>query len=71
MGNVIGSALQDFVAMLHDAVTRPGPWSAVAILLVVVFVAAALRSKITASWIFIPVLAVAIYLSVYRWLRLR
>jgi phosphate/sulfate permease len=34
-------------------------------------VAGALRSKITASWIFIPVLAVAIYLSVYRWLRLR
>jgi hypothetical protein len=57
--------------MLHDAITRPGPWSAVAILLVVVFVAGALRSKITASWIFIPVLAVAIYLSVYRWLRLR
>ena len=71
MGNVIGSALQDFAAMLHDAITRPGRWSAVAILLVVVFVAGALRSKITASWIFIPVLAVAIYLSVYRWLRLR
>ena len=71
MGNVIGSALQDFAAMLHDAIMRPGPWSAVAILLVVVFVAAALRNKITASWIFIPVLAVAIYLSVYRWLRLR
>lgn len=63
--------MHEFVAMVTDAVSQPGPWSAVAVILVGVLLAAALRSKISASWVWIPVMAVAIYFSVFRWLRLR
>ena len=71
MGDVIGSSFHDFVEMLTNAVSQPGPWSALGIILVIVVVAAALRSKVSASWVWIPVLAGAIYFVVYRWLRLR
>jgi hypothetical protein len=71
LGDVIGSAFHDFVEMLTNAVTQPGPWSALGIILVIVLVAAGLRSKLSASWVLIPVLAAAIYFAVFRWLRLR
>jgi hypothetical protein len=71
VGDVIGSTVQEFIAMLTDAFTRPGPWIAVAAVVAIVLVAAAVRSKISASWVWIPVLAGAIYFAVFRWLRLR
>ena len=71
MGDVIGSSLQEFIGMLRDALTRPGPWSAVVILLVVAIAAGLIRSKLASSWIWIPALAIAIYFSIFRWLRLR
>ena len=71
MGDVIGSSLQEFIGMVTGAFTNPGPWGAVGIVLILVVVAAALRSKISASWVWIPVLAAGIYFAVFRWLRLR
>lgn len=71
VGDVIGSAFQDFVGMLTNAFTRPGPWTAVAVVIGIVLLAAMLRSKISASWVWIPVMAAAIYFAVFRWLRLR
>jgi hypothetical protein len=57
--------------MVKDAFTRPGPWSAVAVVIVVVLLAATLRNKLSASWLWIPAMAAAIYFAVFRWLRLR
>lgn len=57
--------------MVTDAFTRPGPWTAVLAVVVIVLVAAVVRSKLSASWVWIPVLAGAIYFAVFRWLRLR
>ena len=57
--------------MLTNAFTRPGPWNAVAVVIGIVLLAAMLRSKISASWVWIPVMAAAIYFAVFRWLRLR
>lgn len=71
MGNVVGSAFQEFVGMLRGAVTQPGPWTAVAVVILLVIVAAALRSKVSATWVWIPVLSGALYFAVHRWLRLR
>ena len=71
LGNVTGSTVHDFVVMVGNAVSQPGPWSFVAVILVGVSVAAAVRSKLSASWVWIPVLAGAIYFTVFRWLRLR
>lgn len=71
MGDVIGSSIQEFVDMLTNAFTRPGPWTGVLAVIAIVLVAAAMRSKISASWVWIPVLAGAIYFAVFRWLRLR
>lgn len=71
MGDVIGSSVQEFMAMVTDAFTRPSPWTAVAAVVAIVLAAAAVRSKISASWVWIPVLAAATYFAVFRWLRLR
>jgi len=71
VGDVIGSTIQEFMAMVTDAFTRPGPWTAVLAVVVIVLVAAVVRSKLSASWVWIPVLAGAIYFAVFRWLRLR
>lgn len=71
MGNVIASSVQELLAILRDAVRQPGPWSAVGIVLIVVVAIGALRSKISASWIWLPVLATVTYVAIHRWLQLR
>lgn len=57
--------------MVKDAFTRPGPWNALGVVVGVVLLTATLRNKISASWVWIPVLAAAIYFAVFRWLHLR
>ena len=57
--------------MVKDAFTRPGPWAAVAVVVAVVLLAATLRSRLAASWLWSPAMAAAIYFAVFRWLRLR
>ena len=71
MGNVIASSVEELLAILRDAITQPGPWSAVGIVLIAVFAVAALRAKISASWIWLPVLATVTYIAIHRWLNLR
>jgi hypothetical protein len=68
LGDVIGSAVQEIVAMFRDAVSH-APWAAIAILVLLVVVAVVVRNRIS-SWIWLPALALGVWYTVWR-LRLR
>ena len=71
MGDVIAATIKEFVAMLMGALRSSGPWQAAAVVVGATVFAAAVRGKLTAPWVWIPVLAGAAYWVVYRWLRLQ
>ena len=68
LGDVIGSALQEIVAMWKDAVSH-APWAALAILVFLVIAAVSLRNRMS-SWIWLPALALGVWYTIWR-LRLR
>ena len=55
----------------QDALSGGNIWILTLIGLVAVGVIAAMRGKLTESWLWIPVLALAMWYAVYRWLQLR
>ena len=68
VSDVIGSALEEIVAMLRDAVAH-APWAAIAILVLVVVAAVMLRNRMS-SWVWVPALALGVWYTIRR-LRLR
>ena len=68
LGDVVGSALQEIVAMFRDAVAH-APWAAIAILVLLVIAAVMLRNRI-ASWVWLPALVLGVWYTIWR-LRLR
>ena len=68
VGDVIGAALQEIVAMFEDAVSH-APWVAIVILVVLVIAAVVLRNKMS-SWVWLPALALGVWYTIWR-LRLR
>lgn len=71
MSEAINSAFHDFVLMLTGAVKGADPWLAVLALVVCVGIVAAIKGKLTSSFVWIPGLAVAAYYAIYRWLKLQ
>jgi hypothetical protein len=71
VGDVIGAAFGEFADMLRGALTRPIPWTAALAVVLVAFLAASLRSKISKAWVWLPLIGGAIYFTVFRWLRLQ
>ena len=55
----------------REALSGGNVWILTLIGLVAVGVIAAMRGKLTESWLWIPVLALAMWYAVYRWLQLR
>ena len=68
LGDVIGSALQEIVAMFRDAVSH-APWAAIVILILLVIGAVLLRNRVS-SWVWLPALALGVWYTIWR-LRLR
>ena len=64
VGDVIGSALQEIVAMLNDAVSH-APWAAVAVLVLLVVAAVMLRNRMS-SWVWLPALALGAWYTIWR-----
>ena len=65
---------QAFRAMLlfgREALSGGNVWILTLIGLIAVGVIAAVRGKLTESWLWIPVLALAMWYAVYRWLEIR
>jgi hypothetical protein len=55
----------------QEALTNGNIWILMLIVVVAIGVVASMRGKLTESWIWIPMLALAMWYAVYRWLELR
>jgi hypothetical protein len=63
--------LRSAVQFGQEALTGGNIWILMLIVLVGIGVIGAVRGKLTESWFWIPVLALAMWYAVYRWLALR
>ena len=61
--------INQFVTLLHEAATNR--WLVVLIVAALVGVTAAVRGKLTDSWVVIPILAGALWYAFYYWIRVR
>ena len=55
----------------QDAMAGGNVWILMFVALVGIGVFTAMRGKLTESWLWIPILALAMWYAVYRWLQLR
>jgi hypothetical protein len=55
----------------QDALSGGNIWVLALIGLIAIGVIAAIRGKLTESWLWIPMLALAAWYAVYRWLQFR
>ena len=46
-------------------------WITMLVMLIAIAVVFGMRGRLTESWIWIPVLALAMWYAIYRWLQLR
>lgn len=71
MSDTINAAVHDFALMLQGALKGADPWLAALALVVCVGIVAAIKGKLTSSFVWIPGLAIAAYYAIYRWLKLQ
>ena len=71
MIDFIEQAFRGMVQFGQEALSGGNIWILVLIGLIGVGVLAAVRGKLTESWLWIPVLALAVWYAVYKWLELR
>jgi hypothetical protein len=55
----------------QEALSGGNVWILMLIGLIAIGVIAAMRGKLTESWLWIPILALAMWYAVYRWLQVR
>jgi hypothetical protein len=64
-------ALRNAVLLGQEALTDGNVWILMLIVIFAIGVVAFMRGKLTESWIWIPMLALAMWYAVYRWFELR
>jgi hypothetical protein len=55
----------------QEALSGGNVWILMLIVVIAIGVVASVRGKLTDSWLWIPVLALAMWYAVYRWLEIR
>jgi hypothetical protein len=55
----------------QEALSGGNIWILMLIVIIAIGVVASMRGKLTESWLWIPVLALAMWYAVYRWLGIR
>jgi hypothetical protein len=71
MIDFIEQGLRNILLFGQEAMTGGNVWILMLIGLIAVGVIAAVRGKLTESWLWIPILALAMWYAVYRWLQVR
>jgi hypothetical protein len=62
-------AIQSIFQFVQEALTGGNVWILMFVGLVGIGIVMAVRGKLTESWIWIPLLALAMWYAVYRWLQ--
>jgi hypothetical protein len=71
MIDFIEQTIRGMILFGQGALSGGNIWILAFIGLVAVGVLAAMRGRLTESWLWIPILALAMWYSVYRWLQAR
>lgn len=71
MIDFIEETIRGIFLFTQEALSGGNIWLLMLIVLLAIGVIAAVRGKLTESWLWIPVLALAMWYAVYRWLELR
>ena len=64
-------AVRNAILFAQEALADGNLWILMLIVIVSIGVVASVRGKLTENWIWIPVLALAMWYAVFRWLELR
>ena len=68
---LLQDAVRNAILFGQEAVADGNLWILMLIAIVSIGVVASVRGKLTENWIWIPVLALAMWYAVFRWLELR
>ena len=71
MMELFEKALRGILLFAQEALTGGNVWILMLIVIVAIGVIASMRGKLTEGWLWIPVLALAMWYALYRWLQLR
>lgn len=64
-------AVRNAILFGQEALADGNVWILMLIAIVSIGVVASVRGKLTENWIWIPVLALAMWYAIFRWLELR
>ena len=68
---LLQDAVRNAVLFGQEALADGNVWILMLIVVIAIGVVASVRGKLTENWIWIPVLALAMWYAVFRWLELR
>ena len=68
---LLQDAVRNAILFGQEAVADGNLWILMLIAIVSIGVVASVRGKLTENWIWIPVLALAMWYAIFRWLELR
>ena len=68
---LLQDAFRNAVLFGQEALTDGNIWILMLLVVIAIGVVASVRGKLTESWIWIPVLGLAMWYAAYRWLELR
>ena len=71
MIDFIAQAIRTLTLFGQEALTGGNVWILMLIVIIAAGAVATMRGKLTDSWLWIPVLALAMWYAVYRWLEIR
>jgi len=68
---LLHDAVRNAILFGQEALADGNLWILMLIAIVSIGVVASVRGKLTENWIWIPVLALAMWYAIFRWLELR
>ncbi|HEY5418235.1 MAG TPA: hypothetical protein VIK41_25545 [Gemmatimonadaceae bacterium] len=68
---LLQDAVRNAILFGQEALADGNLWILMLIAIVSIGVVASVRGKLTENWIWIPVLALAMWYAIFRWLELR
>ena len=67
----MSNGFDQVVQFVQQTLAGNNRWVVVSIVALVIGIVAAVRGKVTDSWVIIPLLAIAAWYAFYRWLQLQ
>ena len=70
MIDLLAQSVRSLTQFGHEALSGGNVWILMLIVVIAIGVAASMRGKLTDSWLWFPMLALAMWYALYRWLQI-